>query len=59
VYVVTGFYEEYLGPLRELQQAGVPFEVARKPLGLSEIRAISDAMMAPKGRPIFVTTAGV
>ena len=59
VYVVTGFYEEFLGPLRDLQRDGIPFEVARKPLGLSEIRAIADAMLNPKGRPIAVTSAGV
>ncbi|MBL8645351.1 MAG: response regulator [Rhodospirillaceae bacterium] len=55
VYVVTGFYEEFLGPLRELQSAGVPFEVARKPLGFNEIRAIADTILSPKGRPITVS----
>ncbi|MBL8629048.1 MAG: response regulator [Rhodospirillaceae bacterium] len=55
VYVVTGFYEEFLGPLRDLQAKGVPFEVARKPLGFNEIRAISEAVLAPRGKPISVT----
>ncbi len=55
VYIVTGFYEEFLGPLRELQSKGVPFEVARKPLGFNEIKAIADAAFAPKGKPISVT----
>jgi len=59
VYVVTGFYEEFLGPLRDLQRDGIPFEVARKPLGLSEIRAIAEAMLNPKGRPIAISAVGV
>jgi CheY-like chemotaxis protein len=58
VYVVTGFYEEFLGPLRDLQRQGVPFEVARKPLGFDEIKAIADAILNPRGRPIAVSTAG-
>ena len=58
VYVVTGLYEEFLGPLRELQRQGVPFEVARKPLGFDEIKAIAETILTPKGRPIALSTAG-
>lgn len=59
VYIVTGFYEEFLEPLRDLQRTGVSFEVARKPLGLAEIRTITDAVLHQgKGRPIPFTVAG-
>ena len=41
VYVVTGFYGDYLAPLRELQSRGVDFNLARKPLSATEIKAIA------------------
>ncbi len=41
VYVVTGFYGEFLAPLRELQSRGVDFNLARKPLSVTEIKAIA------------------
>jgi CheY-like chemotaxis protein len=41
VYVVTGFYGEFMAPLRELQSRGVDFNLARKPLTASEIKAIA------------------
>jgi CheY-like chemotaxis protein len=58
VYVVTAFYEEYLAPLRDLQRTGVNFDIARKPLGFAEIRAIADGMLAAKNGPISFFTAG-
>ena len=59
VYVVTGFYEEYLAPLRELQREGVNFDLARKPLGFAEIRAIADGILSAHNGPISFSTAGV
>jgi CheY-like chemotaxis protein len=41
VYVVTGFYGEFVKPLRELQKAGIDFNLARKPLSATEIKAIA------------------
>jgi CheY-like chemotaxis protein len=58
VYVVTAFYEEYMAPLRDLQREGVNFDVARKPLGFAEIRAIADGMLATRNGPISFFTAG-
>ena len=46
VYVVTGVYGEFMTPLRELQSRGVDFNLARKPLTASEIKAIA----APRRR---------
>lgn len=48
VYLVTGFYGEFLEPLKELRRRGVPFELARKPLTVSEIRAITAGVLAPR-----------
>jgi DNA-binding NtrC family response regulator len=48
VYLVTGFYGEFLEPLKELRRRGVPFELARKPLTVSEIRAIAEGVLAPR-----------
>lgn len=45
VYIVTAFYGEFLEPLREIQDAGIPFDLARKPLALDEIRTIVDSVM--------------
>lgn len=41
VYLVTGFYSEFVEPLRELQSHGVDFNLARKPLTATEIKAIA------------------
>jgi CheY-like chemotaxis protein len=56
VYIVTAFYEEFMSPLRELQGEGISFDIARKPLGLAEIRTIADAMLAARKRraPVIV-----
>jgi CheY-like chemotaxis protein len=58
VYVVTGFYEEYMAPLRDLQRSGANFDIARKPLSFAEIRAIADGTLASRSGPIAVTSAG-
>ena len=41
VYVVTGFYGEFLEPLRQLQADGIDFNLARKPLSATEIQTIA------------------
>jgi DNA-binding NtrC family response regulator len=50
VYIVTAFYEEFMAPLRALQDEGISFDIARKPLGLAEIRTIADAMLSARQR---------
>ncbi|MDX2224477.1 MAG: response regulator [Rhodospirillaceae bacterium] len=45
VYIVTGFYNEFLEPLRALKDSGISFDVARKPLALQEIKAIADSVL--------------
>lgn len=49
IYLVTGFYGEFLEPLKDLRRRGVQFELARKPLTVSEIRAIAEGVLAPPG----------
>ena len=51
VYIVTGFYGEYLEPLKEIQKEGISFDLARKPLELDEIRTIVDSVLNPN--PMF------
>ncbi len=46
VYLVTGFYGEFLEPLKDLRGRGVLFELARKPLTVAEIRAIAEGVLA-------------
>lgn len=48
IYLVTGFYGEFLEPLKELRRRGVQFELARKPLTVAEIRAIAEGVLAPR-----------
>ncbi|MHB1203994.1 MAG: response regulator [Rhodospirillaceae bacterium] len=45
IFLVTGFYGEFLEPLKELRRRGTVFEVARKPLTVAEIRAIADGVL--------------
>lgn len=45
VYIVTGFYGEFLAPLKNLRNRGISFDLARKPLTLAEIRAIADGAL--------------
>lgn len=45
VYIVTGFYGEFLQPLQEAQKDGISFDLARKPLELHEIRTIVDSVL--------------
>lgn len=44
VYIVTAFYGEFLEPLKAAQDEGIPFDLARKPLALDEIRMIVDSV---------------
>ncbi|MFA5529422.1 MAG: response regulator [Thiohalomonadaceae bacterium] len=41
VYIVTAFYQAYLEPLQALQEEGVTFQLAKKPLGAHDIREIT------------------
>jgi DNA-binding NtrC family response regulator len=41
VYIVTAFYGEFLKSLKAVRNRGINFDLARKPLTLSEIRAIA------------------
>lgn len=45
VYIVTAFYGEFLKPLKEMRNRGISFDLARKPLALTEIRAIADGAL--------------
>ena len=45
VYIVTAFYAEFLKPLEAVRRRGIPFDLARKPLALAEIRAIADGAL--------------
>jgi DNA-binding NtrC family response regulator len=45
VYIVTAFYGEFLRPLKSIQNRGITFDLARKPLTLAEIRAIADGVL--------------
>jgi DNA-binding response OmpR family regulator len=58
IYVVTGFYTEYMEPLGRLRTEGFAFDVARKPLELGEIRAIADAVLAGSARERSVALVG-
>jgi CheY-like chemotaxis protein len=49
VYIVTGFYGEFLEPLRSAQAEGLTFDLARKPLALDEIRTIVDGVIGAPG----------
>lgn len=50
VYIVTAFYGEFLEPLRAAQDEGIPFDLARKPLALDEIRTIVDSVAGAQMR---------
>ncbi|MBX7200765.1 MAG: response regulator [Rhodospirillaceae bacterium] len=57
IYLVTGFYGEFLEPLKDLRRRGVLFELARKPLTVAEIRAIAEGVLAPRDRTPAAMTA--
>jgi CheY-like chemotaxis protein len=57
VYLVTGFYGEFLAPLRQLEMSGVDFNLARKPLTASEIKAIAAGRIGTLD-PLIVGTCG-
>jgi len=50
IYIVTGFAGEFLEPLKVLRLQGTPIVLARKPLTVSEIRAIADGVLGPTHR---------
>lgn len=50
VYIVTGFYGEFLQPLKDIQGLGIAFDLARKPLTLAEIRAIAHGALSSGSR---------
>lgn len=45
VFIVTAFYGEFLKSLKDVRNRGINFDLARKPLTLSEIRAIADGAL--------------
>lgn len=45
VFIVTAFYGEFLKSLKDVSKRGITFDLARKPLTLSEIRAIADGAL--------------
>ncbi len=57
VYIVTGFHAEFLEPLKELRARGAAFDLARKPLTLSEIRAIAASALSQKSEAVNVDEA--
>lgn len=45
VYIVTAFHQEFFDRLNQAMEAGISFELARKPLSGNEIRAIATATL--------------
>jgi len=45
IYIVTGFYEQYMTRLEDAAADGLEFEVARKPLGREQIQMVARAML--------------
>ena len=41
IYIVTAFYDEYLGELQSAANDGVSFQLLRKPVSAHDIRAIA------------------
>lgn len=51
VYVVTAFYQAFLGPLQALQKEGIAFQIAKKPLSGGDIREIARSVLeGPEAR---------
>lgn len=40
IYIVSGFYNDYMSSLKEVASAGVDFEVMDKPIGRNQILSI-------------------
>jgi CheY-like chemotaxis protein len=57
VYIVTGFYAEFLEPLKTLRQGGAVFDLARKPLTVAEIRAIAAHALNQQSEAVNVDEA--
>ena len=45
VYIVTAFYGEFLGELRQCQVDGCLFEVLKKPIGIDEILMVTKSVL--------------
>ena len=45
VYIVTAFYKEFLSELEAVRQAGLVFQLLRKPLGNVEIQAVVEGVL--------------
>lgn len=45
VYIVTAFHKEFLSDLQSLRQAGIKFELLRKPLGGDEIVTLVNSVL--------------
>ena len=45
VYIVTAFHQEFFSRLNDATEDGIAFELARKPLSGSQIRAIAQAAL--------------
>ncbi len=53
VYIVTAFYQEYLKPLRQVVDEGIPFQLAKKPLSGEDIREVARGVLeGPHATPI-------
>lgn len=45
VYVVTGFYKEFLDPLKNAEKDGIHFEVIKKPVGADQIVLVAQGVL--------------
>lgn len=45
IYIVTAFHQEFMQDLKAARSEGLAFELARKPLGAEQIRAIVHALL--------------
>jgi two-component system OmpR family response regulator len=45
IYIVTAFHQEFMQDLKAARRRGLTFELARKPLGAEQIRAIVHALL--------------
>jgi len=45
VYIVTTFHDDFLDELKQVEAEGIPFEIARKPMGSTEIGLIVESVL--------------
>jgi DNA-binding NtrC family response regulator len=45
VYIITAFHQIYLEALREIQNEGIHFQLAKKPLAANDIREITRSVL--------------